>query len=179
MKMEKMVTTEELEKAEDLLFEKGRVGVYANTPENVKLDRVGQHYGQAAKTEERKNPKNAKTEELKTKDKKAPMDNSRIKENAKNADTETLENVILSTKAPFELKVAAKNELKRRNVETEAIKKASDDIVKSRGKSLEDKDFKEFKIKIVSKKGGSSEIKAGSSFKVVKKDNSKLTIEIL
>lgn len=49
-----------------MLIEKSRSGVYQNTPENRRLNRVGQHYGEAKKPEEKKGGDNVKDVEIVT-----------------------------------------------------------------------------------------------------------------
>lgn len=49
-----------------MLIEKSRSGVYQNTPENRRLNRVGQHYGEAKKPEEKKGSDNVKDVEIVT-----------------------------------------------------------------------------------------------------------------
>lgn len=49
-----------------MLIEKSRSGVYQNTPENRRLNRVGQHYGEAKKPEEKKGGDNVKGVEIVT-----------------------------------------------------------------------------------------------------------------
>lgn len=49
-----------------MLIEKSRSGVYQDTPENRRLNRVGQHYGEAKKPEEKKGGDNVKGVEIVT-----------------------------------------------------------------------------------------------------------------
>lgn len=49
-----------------MLIEKSRSGVYQNTSENRRLNRVGQHYGEAKKPEEKKGGDNVKGVEIVT-----------------------------------------------------------------------------------------------------------------
>lgn len=49
-----------------MLIEKSRSGVYQNTSENRRLNRVGQHYGEAKKPEEKKSGDNVRDVEIVT-----------------------------------------------------------------------------------------------------------------
>ena len=95
----------DLEKSENGSdIEKARSGVYADTAENRKLNRVGQQYGSKKQEDEPNGEQSSKQEENKT-----------LSEYAKETNDETFKKVIANKKASEELKNEAKKELERRN----------------------------------------------------------------
>lgn len=86
---------------EDIDIEKARSGIYADNPENRRLNRVGQKYGETSEKQE--------TNEKQT------TGGKTIEEHAKNASDEALKKVISDDKAPENLKSAAKKELENRS----------------------------------------------------------------
>jgi len=96
-------------------IEKSRSGVYANTPENKKLNRVGQKYGAEKKEDEPSEKKAERKPEVDENGKKKPITKT-LEEHAATTDTETLKKVLETKGAKEELVSAAKKELEKRGV---------------------------------------------------------------
>lgn len=96
-------------KSFDIDIEKSRSGVYADTSENRKLNRVGQQYGSKKQEDEPKGEKSSKQEENG-----GSKDSKNVEEHAKNTSDETLKKVSENDKAPEDLRNAAKKELENR-----------------------------------------------------------------
>ena len=108
----------DLEKSENGSdIEKARSGVYADTAENRKLNRVGQQYGSKKQEDEPNGEQSSKQEENKT-----------LSEYAKETNDETFKKVIANKKASEELKNEAKKELERRNSESNEKNKEKSDF---------------------------------------------------
>lgn len=106
------------EEEEDI--EKARTGVYADTPENRRLKRVGKKYGKPSNQEEQKPGKGKKEDDKDSQPKQS------IEEYAKNSSQEALENA--SKGKDEELRVAAKKELKRRETEENESDRPEEDV---------------------------------------------------
>ena len=107
-------------------IEKSKSGVYADTPENRKLQRVGQKYGSEKKGDEPSEKKDRKPE-LDENGKKKPIAKT-LEEHASTTDTETLKKVLAAEGTKEELVSAAKKELDKRGVNVD--KKSSEGMTK-------------------------------------------------
>ena len=90
-------------------LEKARSGVYADTAENRKMNRVGQKYGSEKKEEEPKGQKEKKQEE--------EGSGKTVSEHAAGASDEALKRAAADEKASPEVKAAAEEEMKKRGSE--------------------------------------------------------------
>lgn len=87
-------------------LEKARSGVYADTAENRKMNRVGQKYGSEKKEEETKGQREKKREE--------EGSGKTVSEHAAGASDEALKRAAADDKASPEVKAAAEEEMKKR-----------------------------------------------------------------
>ncbi len=88
-------------------LEKARSGVYADTAENRRLNRVGQKYGSEKKEDEPKGQREKKQEE--------EGSGKTVSEHAAGASDEALKRAAADDKASPEVKAAAEEEMKKRN----------------------------------------------------------------
>lgn len=102
----------DLEKSEENDIEKARHSIYADTPENRKLNRVGQEYGSKKQEESNENKYSSSKEES------GKQGGKSLSEHAKNSDDETLKKVVDSKTASEELKNEANKELESRGKAT-------------------------------------------------------------
>lgn len=98
-------------------IEKAKTGVYADTPENRKLNRVGQKYG-VEKKDDKPAAKPKQKVEVDENGNKKPITKT-LEEHASTTDTETLKKVLGKKGAKEELVSAAKKELDKRGVDVE------------------------------------------------------------
>ena len=91
-------------------IEKARSGVYEDTAENRKLNRVGQQYG-SKKEQEESNQNNLHSKQNEDNNSKNVKS---VEDHAKNTSDETLKKVSENEKAPEDLRNAAKKELENR-----------------------------------------------------------------
>ena len=113
-------------------LEKARSGVYADTAENRKMNRVGQKYGSEKKEDEPKGQREKKQEDGSGKT---------VSEHAAGASDEALKRAAADDKASPEVKAAAKEEMKKRGSEKKEEKKEE--------KSKEDKESERNKQRFV------------------------------
>lgn len=103
------------------ILEKAKHGVYANTPENKKLNRVGAEYGTKGKGKEGQ-PKSVKKVDPEMNKKPVdPQIEQKLKKYAKETPTEQLQKFIFSTKDEV-AKLHAENEMKNRKNDLEKKK---------------------------------------------------------
>jgi hypothetical protein len=117
-------------------IEKARAGVYANTPENKKLNRVGQKYG-SKKTEEGKTDKD-KAEKTESKEV-TPEAKEKLTEHAKTA-SETDLQAAIKTSADSNVREAAHQELDRREKEEHVQEEEEPEKKESEPKELKEGD---------------------------------------
>lgn len=96
-------------------LEKARSGVYADTAENRKMNRVGQKYGSEKKEDESKGQREKKQEE--------EGSGKNVSEHAAEASDEALKRAAADDKASPEVKAAAEKEMKKRGSEKKEEKK--------------------------------------------------------
>lgn len=117
----------DLEKSENSSdIEKAKSGVYADTAENRKLNRVGQQYGSKKQEDEPNGEQSSKQEENS-----GSKNSKSIEEHAKNTSDETLKKVSENDKAPEDLRNAAKKELESRGNQSKQSDEEVDDDFKS------------------------------------------------
>lgn len=114
-------------------LEKARSGVYADTAENRKMNRVGQKYGSEKKEDESKGQREKKQEE--------EGSGKNVSEHAAEASDEALKRAAADDKASPEVKAAAEKEMKKRGSEKKEEKKDE--------KSKEDKESERNKQRFV------------------------------
>jgi hypothetical protein len=111
-------------------LEKARSGVYADTAENRKMNRVGQKYGSEKKEEEPKGQKEKKQEE--------EGSGKTVSEHAAGASDEALKRAAADKKASPEVKAAAEEEMKKRG-SNEDKEKLAKEFIENAKKEFEKK----------------------------------------
>lgn len=115
-------------------LEKARSGVYADTAENRKMNRVGQKYGSEKKEEEPKGQREKKQEE--------EGSGKTVSEHAAGASDEALKRAAADDKASPEVKAAAEEEMKKRGSEKKEEKKEE----KNKEDKAKEKDLAEYAV---------------------------------
>ena len=108
----RLAVQDNIEKAFDVDFEKGRTGVYSDNTQNHRLHRVGQQYGHKKEHQESAGNYDGKKEE--------PTDHAK---HAAGASDEALQRAAADENADEKVRNAAKEELKKRGDKDDKEKK--------------------------------------------------------